>query len=68
MTFHVVCYRRGDSRWFFADQRAVENSYESYPVLYMTRERAEEYATEFRAADPDCETRVVPIEIKLPEA
>lgn len=76
MTYYVVVYRwigsplrpRG---WDFADQRAAENSYESYPVMYTNRARAEKYAAEFlaeRAPGEKYETQIIPVEIDFPEA
>lgn len=67
-TYYVVYFRHANGPWSFADQQAVANSYESYPVMYMTRARAEAWAAEFRkVSGPGHETRVVPVTITPPK-
>lgn len=63
--YYIVLYRfKGTDIWMPADERSIPHTYESYPVLYEYRERAERFATEFVKTGGDrYETRVDEITI-----
>lgn len=66
--YYAVFYRQHGSGWSPADQRGHDGDYETYPVLWVSHRRAEEWANEFRhQAGPGCETRVVDVTITPPK-
>lgn len=68
MTYFVVFYRQtGFEVWWLADQRSIENTYQNYPVMWQTREKAEGWAAGFRKECGDgYETAVVEITVTPP--
>lgn len=72
MAYFVVFYRVGRSTWLLADEQTIPNSYESFPVMYQRKERAERAAAEFAKeykpfGDSRCETKVVEVTVTPPE-
>lgn len=69
VTYYTVFYRfKGTKVWLPADRRSIPNSYESYPVLYEGRERADRFASDFeKAGDEKYEARVVEVTVTPPE-
>lgn len=49
LTYYVVfCRVVGLKEWWIPDQKAIPSSYEAYPVLYQSEERAKAWAEQFK--------------------